>query len=368
MKPSSQSKASIMVSVSCITYNHAKYIRDTLDGFLIQKANFKFEVLINDDASTDGTADIIREYEKKHPHIIKPIYQKENQYSKGVRGMSRRFNYPRARGKYIALCEGDDYWTDPNKLQQQVSFMEKNPGYTLTFHRAKVIYEGGEKEEFVYPDIEGSAWYNPKNLLSVNYIPTNSVVYRRLDYSQMATGVMPGDWYWHLYHARFGKIKFFDKVMSVYRKHKGGIWWDYDVDQTNIWRKYGIQHLRMHDEVLKLYVGNPTYKKIIFDNIDRLIRSFIAIDRKQNAELVERAMKAYPEYVERAFFGLLAELESEIRRKNKEKKALLEASRQTEGQLKELVGKLERELAAINSSRLWRLRNAIVRHRKKTAE
>ena len=99
-----------LVSICCITYNHAPYIRQCLDGFMMQQTNFTFEVLIHDDASTDGTADIIREYESKYPDIIKPIYQTENQYSKGVK-VSATFNFPRAKGKYIAMCEGDDYWT-----------------------------------------------------------------------------------------------------------------------------------------------------------------------------------------------------------------------------------------------------------------
>lgn len=107
-----------LVSICCITYNHAPYIRQCLEGFLIQKTTFPFEILIHDDASTDGTADIIREYEARYPHLIKPIYQVENQYSKGTK-ISSTYNYPRAKGKYIALCEGDDYWTDPLKLQNK---------------------------------------------------------------------------------------------------------------------------------------------------------------------------------------------------------------------------------------------------------
>jgi len=105
----------IVVSISCITYNHAPYIRQCLDGFVMQKTTFPFEILIHDDASTYGTPDIIREYEAKYPGLIKPIYQTENQHSKGVK-ISQTFNWPRARGKDIALCEGDDYWTDPYKL------------------------------------------------------------------------------------------------------------------------------------------------------------------------------------------------------------------------------------------------------------
>src|SRR5690554_2985712 len=94
-----------LVSISTITFNHAPYIRQCLDGFLMQKTDFAFEVLIHDDASTDGTEEIIREYEAKYPDIIKPLYEIENQYSKGRSG-SRTFNFPRAKGKYIALCEG----------------------------------------------------------------------------------------------------------------------------------------------------------------------------------------------------------------------------------------------------------------------
>jgi len=106
-----QSNTDPLVSICCLTYNHAPYIRDAIEGFLMQKTNFPVEILIHDDASTDGTADIIREYETRYPDIIKPIYQTENQYSKGVK-ISWEYQFSRARGKYIALCEGDDYWTD----------------------------------------------------------------------------------------------------------------------------------------------------------------------------------------------------------------------------------------------------------------
>lgn len=116
----------ISVSIICNTYNHEKYVKDALDGFVMQKTNFPFEILIHDDASTDNTANIIREYEKKYPDIIKPIYQTENQYSKG-KGLVGKIQYARAKGKYIAFCEGDDYWTDPYKLQKQYDALEKHP-------------------------------------------------------------------------------------------------------------------------------------------------------------------------------------------------------------------------------------------------
>ena len=109
----------IKVSVCCLVYNHEKYLRQCLDSLLMQETNFKYEILIHDDASTDGSADIIREYESKFPDIIKPIYQTENQYSKQVQ-ISWTYQYPRARGKYLAWCEGDDFWSDKKKLQKQV--------------------------------------------------------------------------------------------------------------------------------------------------------------------------------------------------------------------------------------------------------
>src|SRR5699024_3016962 len=119
-----------LVSIICTAYNHEKYIDKCIEGFIMQKTNFEFEVLINEDASTDHTADLIREYEKKHPDIIRPIYQTENQYTKRV-GLWKTILFPKARGKYIAMCEGDDYWTDPFKLQKQVDFLEVHEDYIL---------------------------------------------------------------------------------------------------------------------------------------------------------------------------------------------------------------------------------------------
>ena len=128
----------IMVSICCIAYNHEKYIKAALDGFLMQKTNFKYEVLINDDASPDKTAGIIREYAGKYPDIIHPIYQTINQYSKEVK-MIQTILIPSARGKYFAICEGDDFWTDPNKLQFQVDFLEKNHKYAGIAHNVRYL-------------------------------------------------------------------------------------------------------------------------------------------------------------------------------------------------------------------------------------
>lgn len=131
-----------LVSIKCLAYNHEKYIAQTLDGFLMQETDFPFEVIVHDDASTDKTADIIREYEKKFPLIVKPIYQTENQYCKRDGSLTRAANAP-LKGKYIADCEGDDYWTLPNKLQMQADFLESHKDYFAIGHNVRIVDDNG---------------------------------------------------------------------------------------------------------------------------------------------------------------------------------------------------------------------------------
>ena len=131
-----------LVSVRCLTYNQKKYIKDALDGFVKQITDFSFEVIVHDDASTDGTAAIVKEYAEKYPDIIKPIFETENQYSKHD-GSLRRIMNEACKGKYIAYCEGDDYWTDPYKLQKQVSFLEKHPDYSMCCTNVRILSPSG---------------------------------------------------------------------------------------------------------------------------------------------------------------------------------------------------------------------------------
>jgi len=135
-----------ILSICCTTFNHDKFIEDTLDSFLMQKTNFIFEIIIRDDASTDETATIIKAYTSKYPNIIKPIFEKENTFSKGIKPMPAAIKV--AKGTYIAICEGDDYWTDPLKLQKQVNFLEKNKDYVLTYASMEAFDENGIIENF----------------------------------------------------------------------------------------------------------------------------------------------------------------------------------------------------------------------------
>lgn len=212
-----------LVSISCITYNHEPYIAQALNGFLMQKTSFPFEVLIHDDASTDRTADIIREYEKKFPNLIKPIYQKENQYSKGFTSVSATWNFPRAQGKYIALCEGDDYWIDENKLQMQVDFLENNESYTGCFHGAEVVAEEGLSAD-LYSNLKDKD-YSSTEILRKWIVPTASVMFRReiLSLVPWNNDFMHGDIVYFLTITNYGKFRCMKEKMSVYRRTQAGV-------------------------------------------------------------------------------------------------------------------------------------------------
>lgn len=208
----------IFVSISCITYNHENYIVDALEGFLMQKTNYRFEILIHDDASTDKTAEIIREYEKKYPDLIKSIYQTENQYSKGV--VVSELNRRRALGKYIAICEGDDYWIDPFKLQKQIDFMEKNPQCSMYFHDAELV-----DEDKTYLGSFPGTYLRSSGIKRINelvFIPTASKVFR----STIMNSENIPDWYYKTPHkdfsgtlicSNYGKIFYLNEKMSAYR-------------------------------------------------------------------------------------------------------------------------------------------------------
>ncbi len=170
-----------VVSICCTAYNHEKYIKDAIEGFLKQTTDFPLEILIHDDASTDKTAQIIKEYESRYPEIIKPIYQKENKYSKGHK-INPEFNFSRAKGDYIAICEGDDYWIDPLKLQKQVTEMKKNSQYNISFHPAIIKWENGKrKDKLIAPYGEKINIFKTNEIILMDGggIPTNSLMFKR---------------------------------------------------------------------------------------------------------------------------------------------------------------------------------------------
>lgn len=217
----------ITVSICCLTYNHHKYIKECLEGFLSQKTNFEIEILIHDDASTDSTQEIIKEYENRFPKIIKPIYQKENQYSKGV-SLSLTYNFPRAKGKYIALCERDDYWTDPLKLQKQVDFLETNPDYVIHSGVAKIlkeecrtINEENTSLHDVGESFEVEDFYGRNNLTTCTVLFKNCIT----DFPKEFSHVIFGDWFLYAVLLHETKLKAYRSVdiFSTYRVHNKSI-------------------------------------------------------------------------------------------------------------------------------------------------
>lgn len=168
-----------LVAINCITYNHEKYLRDALDGFIMQKTEFPFVAIVHDDASTDGTAAILREYADKYPDIILPIYETENQYSKRDGSLGRTMHKARnATGaKYIAYCEGDDYWTKPQKLQMQVDYLEAHPECSLVCHNYdKYLQESKSLAPFEQLRKKGRCEF--KDLIIYDFVATLTVVIR----------------------------------------------------------------------------------------------------------------------------------------------------------------------------------------------
>ncbi len=219
----------IKVSVLCLAYNHEKYIRNALDGFIMQKTSFKFEVLIHDDASTDNTAAIIREYEEKYPDIIKPIYQTENQHSKRV-PISRQLLLPIAQGKYIAWCEGDDFWTDPYKLQKQYDFLESHPEYIECVHCA--VYSDVKKgTKKVLPKIKKDTDYSIDEVIKGGggLFATNSLMILKsanINMPECFSARGFGDYQLFMYGAIHGKLHCLSDVMSQYNYGLPGSWTD----------------------------------------------------------------------------------------------------------------------------------------------
>jgi glycosyltransferase involved in cell wall biosynthesis len=213
-----------LVSICCITYNHGLYIEKSLEGFLIQETDFPFEILIHDDASTDSTANIIREYEVAYPKIIKPIYQSQNQFSQ-FKHINSTFNFPRAKGQYIALCEGDDYWTDKKKLQTSIEFLRRNKDYIACCHDVKVIDQNNFIQKSTpYGHYKGDL-LSLEDQIKYNNIPTLSLVFKNIwgtkfskTIKQITRGsLFIGDYPLKCLLLTKGKIKYFKQKMGVYR-------------------------------------------------------------------------------------------------------------------------------------------------------
>lgn len=242
----------MMVSIVCTAYNHKAYIADALESFVRQKTEFPFEIIVNDDASPDGTAEIIREYAQKYPDLIRPILQKENRYSKGHHVLQETIDL--ATGKYIAVCEGDDYWIDENKLQKQVSYMEEHPDCSFCFTNGYVALE---KELLTERPIipwdptaiikEDSLDYDAGEVEMMGYIPTASFVFRRgQDFLPVEDGSFKGDAYMKISATSYGYAHYFPDCMCAYRRGVAE-------SETSRWGQNMEYYSRICDAYVKMY-------------------------------------------------------------------------------------------------------------------
>lgn len=286
----------IIVSIRCFAYNHKEYIRDCLEGFVMQKTNFRFEAIVHDDASTDGTTDIIREYAEKYPDIIKPIYETENQYKKHDGSLKRIMN-SQMRGKYIAMCEGDDYWIDPLKLQKQVDFLEAHPDYTMCCSDAVIKTPYMELDWCRYNQnqtiptedviMHGGLFVQTATLLFKKELRLNAD-----DYPEAARKCHVGDFPLQIYAALKGKIYWFAEKQAVYRYGWGESW-------TNSFKKLDIKtkikRMRSEIDMLKSMdsLSNHAYTKA-FKRIETMLVYYIIYDYPDDYKLI---VNAFPDVI-----------------------------------------------------------------------
>lgn len=342
------------VSIITITYNQEKYVREALDSLIAQKTSFPVECIVADDASTDSTGEIVAQYAQKHSNFFRPILRKKN-----LGAVANFFDaLQTAKGDYIALCEGDDFWLDENKLQLQVEFLEKNPDHSLCFHSTNVFFQDRSVPDSIFPDPNDVTDLTVERLVRANFIQTNSVLYRRQSYKDMNQKAFPTDWYLHLYHAQYGKIGYINRVMSAYRRHPGGLWWDTHQNLDQIWRKHGLGHLELYAEVLRMYPENYQVKQLIDGKAAALFERLQILDER---ELYLGAAKQYPSFLLEHIHSLLARIAeqghqiSQLEKQSNELRTALSGAREEITAAASAIQERDQHLRSILNSKSWKL-------------
>ncbi|TAL65602.1 MAG: glycosyltransferase [Bacteroidetes bacterium] len=266
-----------LLSICCMTYNHENYIRQCLDGLVMQKTSFPFEILVHEDASIDNTANIVKEYESKYPHLFRCVYQSENQFAK--QNTLVNILFPMSSSKYIALCEGDDYWTDPNKLQKQVDFLEANPEYLLVYTDFESYNEfrnslipSSSNENSINKD-----GYIFEDLLKQNFIGTLTTVVRRSSILEAVDSIKQRNQAWG--------ISDFPLWLEISLKGKIG----YLRDSTAVYRLHGnsVSDHSNYIKSLKISLLVYTIRKYYFDSYPCSVETIKSIKKWHNKQLLE---------------------------------------------------------------------------------
>lgn len=261
-----------LVSVICAAFNQEEYIAQCLDSLVAQKTEFAFEILVNDDCSTDHTSEIIKSYEERYPHLFRCLYQEENQYQKGLLSWFE-FLFPMAKGKYLAICDGDDYWIDPYKLQKQIDFLEANEDYVACFHNARVDTDGSiglfnsltECHTPTTLDILRRKWF----IVNPSFVCRN-IIHTFPDWCR--TTVLD-DMLLFLLLAKEGRFYYMDDVMAVYRKHA-----------TSVSAQLGKNMVNLNSRIIDLYkrvkpLYDSSYHSVIDETIQMYERENVQIQR-----------------------------------------------------------------------------------------
>ncbi len=257
----------IMVSITCIVFNHEDYMNTALDSFLMQDTSYPFEILINDDVSTDRTVEILKEYECKFPNIVKAVYQTENQFSQGINTMAILFPY--IKGKYVAFCEGDDYWVDDKKLQIQIQEMEKHPEVDLSFHPSYKDVNG-DRTEVMAKHANQNKIFSVKHSIKGHgdFAETASMMFTNSLISSLPKWfytALPGDYVTEVMGAERGGSLYINRIMSVYRSGLEGGWTEGELRKSTEQRRESVNNIADQLKFLDNYLNNKYHKE--FNNV-----------------------------------------------------------------------------------------------------
>jgi glycosyltransferase involved in cell wall biosynthesis len=285
------------VSVSIITYNHRNYIAQTLDSVLQQEVDFPYEIIVGDDCSTDGTRDILKEYQARHPDKIFLILHPKRY--EGVPGrLNNITNLYACRGQYIAMLDGDDRWLSPDKLQQQANFLDSNPDYTLCFHDALIEHENPLEQDYYESERNGltqNSSFTHRQLANDWFMHTSTVMFRN-----GLIGEFP-EWFWHIYSADYaiqllstqnGKIGYLANVKGVRFKNQGSFTQQYSSRASLTYNQMRLNEMQTFAEHFAAVRQSATF------------RQRLAILWWQRARCYAK-MRKYPAAVGCAFNSLL---------------------------------------------------------------
>lgn len=257
-------KLGALVSIVCNFFNHEKFAKQAIESFLMQKTDFEFEILLHDDASTDGTREIVSKYAKEFPDKISAIVQQENKGQKGI-NIWMLYQFPRAKGKYIALCDGDDYWIDPYKLQKQVNVFRNDPDCSLTFHNTLEVTV--EKSTLKYIQNLKERFYI-QDFVHFFYARTVSMVFRNpeQDWPKQFQNMRIGDWPVAIWLMQYGCARYIPEVMAAYRIHDGGVYttWNSNKKAIHVFESFLLLSKTMGIE----------YKQLVFEKVSELSFSY----------------------------------------------------------------------------------------------